>query len=48
MPLDPEWFAVEQLRRVLESLGWKIIAQDTAGTNVTVTIQKPKEKILAP
>jgi hypothetical protein len=41
MQLNPVWFAVEQLRRILASIGWEITAQDTGGPNVVVTIQKP-------
>ena len=46
MQLDPVWFAVEQIRRVLESMEWKIVAQDTAGPVVRLTVEKPKDKIL--
>jgi len=46
MQLDPVWFAVEQIRRVLESMGWKIVAQDVAGPDVRLTVEKPKSEIL--
>jgi len=46
MQLDPVWFAVEQLRRILESIGWTITAQDTAGPDVVVTIKKSKNQII--
>ena len=46
MQLDPVWFAVEQIRRVLESMGWKIVAQDTAGAAVRLTVEKLKTEIL--
>uniref|UniRef100_A0A6H1ZW81 Uncharacterized protein n=1 Tax=viral metagenome TaxID=1070528 RepID=A0A6H1ZW81_9ZZZZ len=46
MQLDPVWFAIEQIRRVLESMGWKIVAQDTGGDRARVTIEKLKSEIL--
>lgn len=46
MQLDPVWFAVEQIRRVLESMEWKVVAQDITGDVVRLTIEKPKDKIL--
>lgn len=46
MQLDPIWFAVEQIRRVLESMGWKIVAQDTAGPIVRLTVEKNKDEIV--
>jgi len=45
MVIDPIWFAVEQLRRILEGMGWTIIAQDTGGDKVRITIEKPKSEI---
>lgn len=46
MAIDAVWFAIEQIRRVLESMGWKIIAQDTGGPTAKVTIEKNKSEIL--
>ena len=46
MAFDPVWFAVDQIRRVLESMGWTIIAQDTGGDIVKLTVEKSKDKIV--
>lgn len=46
MPIDEVWFAIEQIRRILESMGWKIVAQDTTGPAARLTLEKPKSEIL--
>ncbi len=46
MAIDPVWFAIEQTTRILESYGWKVIATDTSGPTIKITIEKEKpEKI---
>jgi hypothetical protein len=45
---DEVQFAIDQISRVLESMGWKVVAMDIATPNVILTIQKPKEVILKP
>jgi hypothetical protein len=45
MQLDPVWFAIEQIRRILDSMGWKVVAQDTAGDTARLTVEKPKSEI---
>ena len=46
MQLDPVWFAIDQIRRILESMGWKVIAQDISGESARLTIEKLKSEIL--
>lgn len=46
MQLDTVWFAVEQVRRILQSIGWTITAQDTSGPDVIITIKKSKAEII--
>ena len=46
MQLDPIWFAIDQIRRILESMGWKVVAQDTTGDAARLTVEKPKSEIL--
>lgn len=40
-----ERLALDQITRVVESQGWSIIAVDTRGEGVEVTIMKPKAAI---
>jgi len=47
MQLDPVWFAIDQIRRILDSMGWKVVAQDTTGDKVRLTVEKEKSQILA-
>lgn len=37
-------FKVEQLKRVVASLEWKVIATDKTGNNIRVTLQTEKSK----
>ena len=46
MQLDPIWFAIDQIRRILESMGWKVVAQDTTGDSARLTVEKLKSEIL--
>ena len=46
MAIDLEQFAIEQIRRVLASMGWKVIATDNTGTKVRITIEREKSDIL--
>ncbi len=48
MAIDPVRFAVDQIRRILDSLGWSVIAMDESGNQVTLTIRKSKDQILKP
>lgn len=42
MAIDPVWFTIEQITRILQGLGWVVIATDTQGELITITIQKKK------
>jgi len=42
MTEQDDWFYIEQIKRVLESLGWKIITTDTAGEKITVSAERNK------
>jgi hypothetical protein len=46
MAIDLESFAVEQIRRVLLSMGWKVIATDSTGPKIRITVEKEKAAIL--
>lgn len=48
MAIDPVWFAIEQLRRIVESLGWRMVSSKEEGDNVIVEFTKKKEEILKP
>lgn len=45
---DEIQFAIDQISRVLESMGWKVVAMDITSPRVQLTIEKEKEKILKP
>jgi len=34
--------SIAQIRAVLRGMGWEIVASDTRGTDILVTISKPK------
>lgn len=42
MAIDPVWFMVEQITRILQGMGWRVIATDTEGPAVRITIEKQK------
>ena len=42
MAIDPVWFAIEQITRILQGLGWTVVATDTQGPTMRITIEKPK------
>jgi hypothetical protein len=44
MTIQADDFKIEQLRRVAASLGWKIIATDSTGPNIRVTLETEKSK----
>lgn len=42
MAIDIEQFKIEQVRRILASLGWKITATDTTGDSLRITAETKK------
>ena len=42
MAIDPVWFAIEQITRILQGLGWSVVATEAEGPIIRITIEKPK------
>jgi len=42
MAIDENWFYIEQIKRVLESLGWKVTTTDTTGEKIIITAEREK------
>ena len=42
MAIDQVWFAIEQITRILQGLGWTVVATDTQGPTIKITIEKQK------
>ena len=45
MAIDLEQFAIEQIRRVVAAMGWKVVTTDNAGTIIKVAIEREKTDI---
>lgn len=43
---DEVQFAIDQITRVLESMGWNVVAMDKSGPRVQLTLEKEKSEIL--
>lgn len=44
MSIDPNQFAIDQVRQVLQAMGWRITKTDLEGVDVVVTIARPKDQ----
>lgn len=44
MAVDPIWFMIEQITRILQGLGWTVVATDTSGPMARITAEKPKPR----
>ncbi len=44
MAIDPIWFTIEQTKRILEPMGWKLVMTDTSGDMIRITLEKEKPK----
>jgi len=40
--MDPNRLKIEQMTRILETFGWKVVATSTEGNDIRMTIQAPK------
>lgn len=42
MAIDPVWFTIEQITRILRGMGWMVVATNTEGPTIKITIEKQK------
>ena len=42
MAADPNRLAIEQLTRVLESMGWEVVATDLTTAKIRVVVERQK------
>ena len=42
MAIDPVWFMIEQITRILLGMGWRVVATATEGPMIRITIEKQK------
>lgn len=48
MSVDPNRLRLEQLRRVLQSMGWEVVVEDLSGPKVKVVVETPKVESQTP
>jgi hypothetical protein len=48
MSVDPNRLKLEQLRRVLQSMGWEVVVEDLSGPRIKVVVEAPKHESQTP
>lgn len=42
MAVDPVQFLIDQVTRVLQAMQWRVVRSDTSGSDIELTIRRPK------
>lgn len=48
MSSEPNRLKIEQLTRVLQSMGWEVVAVDLETPKIKVVVEAPKQESLTP
>lgn len=48
MSIDPNRLKIEQLTRVLQSMGWEVVATDLTTTKIRVVVESAKQESSTP
>ena len=48
MSVDPNRLKLEQLRRVLQSMGWDVVVEDLTGPKIRVQVESQKQESPTP